>query len=36
MPYLIPVSIIKSKWLISRRRNYPTEGGSRGSGGCCG
>jgi len=32
MPHLIPVTIIKNKWLMSRKRNYPTEGGSRGGG----
>jgi len=36
MPCLIPVSIIKKKWLISRKRNYLAEGGSRGGGSCCG
>jgi hypothetical protein len=36
MPGLIPVSIIKNKWLMSRKRNYQTEGGIRGGGSCCG
>jgi hypothetical protein len=36
MPRLIPVSIIKKKWLMSRKRNYPIEGGSRGDGNCRG
>ena len=35
MPYLIYVSIIKNKWLMSRKRNYSTEGDSRDGGSCC-
>ena len=36
MPHLIPVSIIKNKWFMSRRRYCPTDGSSSGGGSCCG